>query len=232
MELSAGFATDIDMLKTLLEYWEGRLADISLTLLSAFPALEVQSRPVLALRSEFDVMLALYGHLRLDGHMPLPPAHAFTSQLMRALDDPTGTLLRDMRNFRPLPPRTGSESRLAASIFPKWYTNPEIMSPDWKPFLLGRHICDFYVSMMTSSPKTPLLIPPLTDAPGPSAQDARAGRARTAAEFRGKMENISEDLVKIEKEVSTILLEAQSLWEEDFRLHRETHDQWEAIGSP
>ena len=86
-----------------------------------------------------------------DGHArpTTEDEQAVVSVFVRVLEDPTGVLLRDLSNVRPLSPQAGRQSRLSVDAFPVWFTSPEISSPDWDPFLLGRHICEYYARQMS-----------------------------------------------------------------------------------
>lgn len=90
-------------------------------------------------------MLAYIGHLRLDG-WDIPPAHPFTLQLKRALEDEDDAALRTLPKNSPLPPSAGQVSPLSDDVFPKWWRVPEVQFADWKSFDLGQHICAHYAA--------------------------------------------------------------------------------------
>ncbi|VDB90402.1 unnamed protein product [Peniophora sp. CBMAI 1063] len=229
-DFTPGFAINMDTLQLIVEIYDGYLADIVLALPSR--VLYAGSKPVQALRSTCDVMLAILGHTRLDGY-PLPTPHPFTQQLVRALHDPTGAMIRELPAFRPLPPRTGQDAPWSADVFPKWYLDAHVAEPDWVPFDAGAHICNHYSRLVNS--QNPTNVPTGTQ-PSPlessSARNSASDVVRTAAECQKRLQDIEKDLSVLEGDVQDILRGAQRIWDEDYRVYRDVHDRWQNIKSP
>lgn len=162
MDFISGYAVDMNAVERVCEWLSGRMANAA----ARFHLCEIRPSIVRALRSEMvrtspsprrratrpdcgqNVYLAYLGHLRLDGWAPLPPADPFTLLLKRVLEDEDVALLRVITRDTPLPPSAGLISPLSEEVFPKWWLDPNVLSPEWQSFDLGEHICNYHAYLL------------------------------------------------------------------------------------